>query len=91
MTHKTDNHYKVTAKVRNGLGVIARMTIMLRKFNVNIQSFDVEALDDEKRFYNIHFVLDSTKDNREFEVVMKKLERLIPVVKVDFTKQPNGQ
>ncbi len=79
-------HYNVKAKVENGLGVLARMTILLRKFNVNIQSLYVEPLDDEKRFYNIHIVLDSGKNEEQIYTVMKKLERLIPVVKVDYEK-----
>ena len=80
------NHYKVVLNVQNGLGVIARITIMLRKFNVNIQSIDVEPLDDQKNFYDIHLVLDSTKGQSGISIVMKKLERLIPVLKVTCTK-----
>lgn len=80
------NHYKVVLNVQNGLGVIARITIMLRKFNVNIQSIDVDPLDEQKNFYDIHLVLDSTKGQSGINIVMKKLERLIPVLKVTCTK-----
>ena len=77
-------HYRTTLYVQNGLGVIARITIMLRKFNVNIQSIDVVPLDDNKDFYDIHLVLDSTKNREHIAIVMKKLERLIPVVRVTY-------
>ncbi len=80
------NHYKIVAHVQNGLGVIARMSILLRKFNVNVQSIDVEPLDKNKDFYNIHLVLDSTKKEVGISTVMKKLERLVPVVKVTYQK-----
>lgn len=78
------NHYKVTLNVQNGLGVLARITILLRKFNVNIQTLEVEALDDNKEFYNIYLLLDSQKDSAAFSIVMKKMERLIPVVSVSW-------
>ncbi|MFA5948081.1 MAG: hypothetical protein WC806_03855 [Candidatus Gracilibacteria bacterium] len=77
-------HYKVVTKVQNGLGILARITIMLRKFNVNIQSLHVTPLDDNNNFYNLYWMLDSTKDPKEFSVVAKKLERLIPILKVKF-------
>ena len=85
MTEQVYN-YKVKVHVQNGLGVLARMTILLRKFNVNVQSIYVDPLDESKEFYNIHFVLDSTKNEIAMGVVMKKLERLIPILKVHFTK-----
>ncbi len=87
---KKDYHYRVTSKVQNGLGVLARMTILLRKFNVNIQSLDVEPLDDEKRFYDIHITIDTVKDETHIIPVMKKLERLVPVVNVRYEKINNG-
>lgn len=78
------HHYKLVTKVQNGLGILARITIMLRKFNVNIQSLHVTPLDDNNNFYNLYWILDSTKDAEEFSVVAKKLERLIPVLNVTF-------
>ena len=67
-----------------GLGILARMTILLRKFNVNIQSLDIKPLDNEQHFYEIKFILDSTKNPQAISLVMKKLERLIPVVTVKY-------
>lgn len=77
-------HYNLNLTVQNGLGVIARLAILLRKFNVNIQSFEAKPLDDEKKFYSIRLVVDSVKDHEAFQVVTKKLERLVPVVKVNL-------
>lgn len=79
-----DRHYNTTIKVQNGIGVLARLTIALRKFNVNIQSIDVLPLDNEKNFYDIHIVVDTAKDPEHMEIVMKKLERLIHVISVKF-------
>ena len=80
------HHYKVVTKVQNGLGILARITIMLRKFNVNVQSLHVTPLDDQNNFYNLYWILDSTKDFDEFAVVARKLERLVPILKVDFER-----
>lgn len=79
-------HYKVVTQVQNGLGILARITIMLRKFNVNVQSLHVTPLDEENNFYNLYWILDSTKDPASFAVVANKLERLIPVLKVNFER-----
>lgn len=85
------NHYKITAKVQNGLGVLARITILLRKFNVNISSLEVEALDENKNFYNLYWTVDSTKNEEKFSIVVRKLERLIPVVSVLFKKLDDNE
>ena len=76
------HHYKVVTKVQNELGILARIAIMLRKFNVNIQSLNITPSDEGKDFFNISWVLDSTKDEESFAVVVRKLERLIPVLEV---------
>lgn len=86
MTEKSNNHYKATATVQNKVGVLARMTVMLRKFNINIHSMNIESLDEKEEIFALHFVLDSAKTPEEFDVVMKKLERLVPVIKVEYGK-----
>jgi acetolactate synthase small subunit len=78
--------YKVNTKVQNGLGVLARITILLRKFNVTIQSIKTIPLKNEKNFYNIKLLLETNKSPRGFSLVMKKLERLVPVVEVAYEK-----
>jgi acetolactate synthase small subunit len=79
-------HYKVVTQVQNGLGILARITIMLRKFNVNVQSLHVTPLDEDNNFYNLYWILDSTKDPESFAVVANKLERIVPILKVTFEK-----
>jgi acetolactate synthase small subunit len=81
MTH----YYKVTLKVKNEVGVLARITILLRKFRVNIRSLDVAPIENEELFSEIHMVLETEKDEREIDVVMKKTQRLIPVVSAECT------
>jgi acetolactate synthase small subunit len=83
---KKETNYKAIVKVQNGIGVIARMTIMLRKFNVNLQSIDVKKLDEGNDFYEIHMTLGTEKDDQGMYTVMKKLERLIPVIEVSYKK-----
>jgi acetolactate synthase small subunit len=81
------NYYKVETQVQNQVGVLARMTILLRKFDVNIQAIDVKPLKDGTNFYNINFILESNKDEQAITIVMKKLQRLIPVIKLTYTKK----
>lgn len=72
------HYYTVILKVKNEVGVLARITIMLRKYRVNIRSLVVAPIDEDDRFSNLHMVLES--DRHSIEVVLKKLERLIPVL-----------
>ena len=80
MTKKT--YYKVTLRVRNEVGVLARIATRMRKFQVNIRSLDVAPIDDEERFSDIHLVAETIKDH--FPIVMQKVESLIPVVEVKY-------
>ncbi len=75
-------NYKITIRVQNSPGVLARITIMLRKFNVNIKSIDATAIDQKELFHDIHLVLESTKNDTEMSLVFKKLKTLIPVIMV---------
>lgn len=74
--------YKVTLRVRNEIGVLTRITTLLRKFRVNIRSLDSAPVPDDERFSEIHMIVENEKDNHSIEIVMKKIERLIPVVSV---------
>lgn len=74
--------YKITIRVQNSPGVLARITIMLRKFNVNIQSIDATPIDTKEFFHDIHLVLESTKNDELISLVFKKLKTLIPVISV---------
>ena len=76
------NLYKVTLRVRNESGVLARITTRIRKFQVNIRSLDVAPIDDKERFSDIHMVLETEKDN--IKVIMQKTKSLIPVVEVTY-------
>lgn len=81
LTHQA-HRYKLTVTVQNKVGVLARISVLLRKFNVNIRSLDASPIDPSEKFHDIHLVIDSAKDSQKIILVMKKLERLIPVVKV---------
>lgn len=74
--------YKVTLRVRDDIGVIARITTRLRKFQVSIRSIDVEPLDKAERFFDIHLVIKTDKKN--VAIIMKKVECLIPVLEARF-------
>lgn len=78
------NHYKVEVKVQNYVGVLARITILLRKFEVNISTLEVHPIPNSPNFSVIHMLMDSSKDPSAFSIVMNKLERLIPVISVDW-------
>lgn len=78
MTHS----YKVTLRVKNEAGVLARITVLIRKFQMNIRSLDVAPIDAEERFSDIHLTLET--DKHTADIAMKKLARLIPVIEVNY-------
>lgn len=80
------HYYKAILRVRNEVGVLARITILIRKFQINIRSLDVAPIDDEEKFSDIHVTFETQKDE-VVSIVMKKLARLVPVVSVDLLKQ----
>ena len=86
MNDKTANHYHITLKVQNMVGVMARISILLRKFNVNITSMNISHLDEDERFFELNMEVDSQKPADDFTVVINKLERLVPVVEIEYKK-----
>lgn len=76
-------YYKVTLRVVNEVGVLARITTRLRKFEVNIRSLDVAPIDKSEKFSDIHMVIETPK--LSVTTVMKKLQSLIPVINVDYS------
>ncbi len=76
-------YYKVTLRVSNEAGVLARISTLIRKFQVNIRSLDVAPIDDTERFSDIHMVMEMAK-TAPIEIVMQKLLALIPVVSVNY-------
>lgn len=78
------HYYKVTLRVQNEVGVLARIAILLRKFRVNIRSLDVAPIDAEEKFSDIHMIIES--EIEDISTPMKKTERLIPVIEVIYEK-----
>jgi acetolactate synthase small subunit len=78
-------YYKVTLRVRNDVGVLARIATRLRKFQVNIRQLDVAPIDNEERFSDIHCILET--DQEDISVIMAKTKSLVPVVEVHYEKQ----
>ncbi len=79
------HYYKVTLRVQNDVGVLARITVLLRKFQVNIRSLHIEPIDTEENFSEIKMEMESKK--AEMETVIKKVGRLIPVISIDYEKK----
>ncbi len=77
-------NYELKTTVENQPGVLARMTIMLRKFNINIKSMEIVEPEGDKSIYEIHMVIESPKE--DVSVVLKKLERLVPVILVEYKR-----
>ena len=73
-------YYKVTLRVTNEVGVLARITTRLRKFEVNIRSLEVAPIDESEKFSDIHMVISTPR--LSVKTVMQKLESLIPVTSV---------
>lgn len=78
-------YYKVTLRVQNQAGVLARITTLLRKFQINIHSLDVAPIDTDERFSDIHMLIENPKG--DVNVVMKKTESLIPVISATYKSQ----
>ena len=78
-------YYKVTLRVRNEAGVLARITTRIRKFQVNIRSLEVAPIDEKEKFSDIHMVLETEKP--DITTIMQKTESLIPVVEAFYEKQ----
>lgn len=81
--------YKVTLRVRDDVGVLARITTRLRKFQVSIRTIDVAPLDPEEKFFDIHITVSTEKP--DLTVVMKKIESLIPVIKAYWEEKKIGK
>ena len=79
------HYYKVTLRVQNDVGVLARITVLLRKFQVNIRSLHIEPIDTEENFSEIKMEMESKK--ADMETVIKKVGRLIPVISIDYEKK----
>ena len=73
-------YYRVTLRVKNEVGVLARIATRLRKFEVNIRSLDVAPIDDTEIFSDIHMVISTPR--LSVKTVMQKMESLIPVTSV---------
>jgi len=78
------NCYKVTLRVVNEVGVLARVTIFLRKHQINIMSLNVEPILENEKNSIMSMVITSEKDEWQFIKVVRKLERLIPIIDVSF-------
>lgn len=74
-------YYKVTLRVVNEVGVLARIATRLRKFEVNIKSLDVAPIDETEKFSDIHMIIETPK--LSVTTVMKKLQSLIPVISIN--------
>lgn len=82
MTHS----YKVTLKVTNEVGVLARISTLLRKFRVNISSLDSAPLPGKSRFSEIRMILDAKQNKEEFAIIMRKTHKLVPVLECSFSE-----
>lgn len=78
-------YYRVTLRVRNEPGVLARITTRIRKFQINIKSLDVAPIDEKERLSDIHMVLETEKS--DITTIMKKVQSLIPVISAKYSKQ----
>ncbi|MBP7671038.1 ACT domain-containing protein [Candidatus Gracilibacteria bacterium] len=76
--------FKVTLRVNNEVGVLARITTRLRKYRVNIASLEVAPIDESEKFSDIHMVLETDRDN--IDVPMAKTRELIPVISIEYHK-----
>lgn len=86
MTNIRYHYYKAHFYVQNDVGVMARINVVLRKFGVNIQFIDVSEAEGTSNFSNIVLGLETPRDEHGMEVVMQKVQRLIPVMEVNWKK-----
>lgn len=73
-------NHNITFRVQNEVGVLARITLILRKYHINIQEMEVRHIPDEKNFSDMPMVLQVPEGR--LNLVLEKIQRLIPVISI---------
>lgn len=88
MSRQTElKEYQMTVRAVNDMGVLSRISILMRKYSVFIEKIHAEPIDSSEKFSDIIITVKGKEKN--FDTAMKKIERLIPVLSVNYAKLPN--
>lgn len=77
--------YKLEIKVRNDIGVLTRITVVIRKYGFNVEKLHVEPTPDSPDYSLMTITLSGGKD-KKLETLLKKIQRLIPVLDLKSEK-----
>lgn len=74
------SHYTVTLTAVTEPVLVARISVLLRKYDIAIHSLQRQALTNNQETVTLQ--LQPMRDN--FIVAMRKLERLVPIVELSY-------
>ncbi|MEW6610223.1 MAG: ACT domain-containing protein [Patescibacteria group bacterium] len=80
----TNYHFKVTLEAMNKVGVMTRITNVLRKFSLNIYEFSGETHPDDPERFTMYVWVAGSRENCDY--IFKKLEKIVDVVKIEWER-----
>ena len=83
-TTKSGYHFKLTLVVMNRVGAMARITMVLRKFSLNIYKFEGFTHTDNSERFTMLLWLEGPRENCDY--IFKKVERLVDVVEISWKR-----
>ncbi|MFA4872854.1 MAG: ACT domain-containing protein [Patescibacteria group bacterium] len=75
-------HFKITLEAMNHVGVMTRITNVLRKFSLNIYEFSGKTHPEDPERFTMYLWVAGPRENCDY--IFKKLEKIIDVVKIEW-------
>ncbi len=76
-------HFKITLEAMNHVGVMTRITNVLRKFSLNIYEFSGKTHPEDPERFTMYLWVAGPRENCD---IFKKLEKIIDVVKIEWKR-----
>ena len=76
--------FKITLEAMNRVGVMTRITNVMRKFSLNLYEFKGYTHKENHDRFTMHLWVSGPRENCDY--IFKKLERLIDVVKIEWKR-----
>ena len=77
-------HFKITLEAINHVGVMTRITNVLRRFSLNIYEFSGKTHPEDPDRFTMELWLAGPRENCDY--IFKKLEKLIDVVHIEWKR-----
>lgn len=78
--NKSIQSFHVVIRVKNEIGVLTRIVMLLRKYRINIRSLQIYPIDRKEEFSDMFMELIAQRPH--LDLVIAKLGRLIPVIEI---------